>query len=117
MGIDLSSQGILTVELPPEPELGSELEIVTEVVRGGACCNVVVDFSDVDIVTSSSISKLLKLNKLLSEFGHRLILCNAAPATEGIFKITGLDVVFEFAADEPAAFALIKKINLSNIRF
>lgn len=108
MGIDLSSQGVLTVELPPEPELGTELDIVDEVVRGGACRNVVVDFSVVDIVTSSSISKLLKLNKLLCEFGHRLILCNAAPATEGIFKVTGLDVVFDFADDETAALALIK---------
>ena len=108
MGIDLSSQGILTVELPPEPELSSELEIVAEVVRGGASCDVVVNISVVYIVTSSSISKLLKLNKLLSEFGHRLILCNAAPATEGIFKVTGIDVVFEFADDVPAAFALIK---------
>ena len=54
--------------------------------------------------------KLLKLNKLLSELGHRLILCNTAPATKGIFKVTGLDVVFEFPADEPTAFALIKKL-------
>ena len=54
MGIDLSSQGILTVELPPEPELGTELEIVAEVVRGGVGCDVVVDFSVVDIVTSST---------------------------------------------------------------
>ena len=69
--------------------------------------------SVVYIVTSSSISKLLKLNELLSEFGYRLILCNASPATEGIFKITGLDVVFEFAHDHPSALALIKNLQLA----
>jgi len=117
MGIDHSSLGILTVELPPEPEMGLELKAVAEVIQNEEGCDVVVDFSNANIVTSSSISKLLRLRKLLIDRGHRLILCNAAPATEGIFEVCGLDVVFEFAADEPAAFALIKKINLSNIRF
>ena len=112
MGIEHPSHGILNVDLPPEPEMRSELEIVTEVVRDGANCDVVVDFSSVDIVTSSSISKLLKLNKLLGEFGHRLVLCNVATATEGIFKVTGLDVVFEFTADKSAAIASIKHTQL-----
>jgi anti-anti-sigma regulatory factor len=108
MGIDHPSQGILTVDLPPEPEMRSELEIVAEVVRDGTNCDVVVDFSSADIVTSSSISKLLKLNKLLGDCGHRLVLCNVATATKGIFKVAGLDVVFEFVADQPTALASIK---------
>jgi len=110
MGIDHSSLGILIVELPPEPEMGPELEAVAEVVRDEEDCDVVIDFSSADIVTSPSISKLLKLNKLMGEFGHRLVLCNVAPATKGIFKITGLDVVFEFTADKSAALALIKNL-------
>lgn len=108
MGIDHPSLGILTVDLPPEPEMGPELEIVAEVVRDGADCDVIVDFSNADIVTSSSISKLLKLNKLLAEFGHRLLLCNVSPTAKGIFKVAGLDVVFEFTADELDALAKIK---------
>jgi anti-anti-sigma factor len=108
MGIDHLSQCILTVELPPEPDVVSELEIVAEVVRGEGDCDVIVNFSGVDIVTSSSISKLLQLNKLLAEFGHRLVLCNVAPATESVFKVAGLDMVFEFATDEIAALAEIK---------
>jgi len=108
MGIDHSSQCILTVDLPPEPDVGPELEIVAEVVRGEGDCDVIVNFSGVDIVTSSSISKLLQLNKLLAELGHRLLLCNVAPATESVFKVAGLDIVFEFATDEIAALAAIK---------
>ena len=108
MGIDHSSHGILTVNLPPEPEMRSELEIVAEVVRDGAGCDVIVDFSSADIVTSSSISKLLKLNKLLGDCGHRLVLCNVATATKGIFKVAGLDAVFEFAPDQSTALASIK---------
>ena len=108
MGIDHPSQGILTVDLLPEPDLGIELETVAKVFCDEADCDVVVDFSSVDIVTSSSISKLLKLNKLLGEFGRQLVLCNVAPATKGIFKVTGLDVVFGFTADKSAALASIK---------
>ena len=108
MGIDHSSHGILTVDLPPEPEMGPELEIITKVVNERADCDVIVDFSNADIITSSSISKLLKLCKLLCDCGHRLVLCNTAPVTEGIFKVAGLDEVFEFAADKTDALASIK---------
>jgi anti-anti-sigma factor len=88
--------------------MGTELETVVNVVRDGADCDVVVDFSGVDIVTSSSISKLLKLRKLLGDSGRQLVLCKAAPATVGIFKVAGLDVVFEFIADKSSAIASIK---------
>jgi anti-anti-sigma regulatory factor len=110
MGIDNSSQGVLTVDLLPEPDMGTELETLANVVRDGADCDVVVDFSSVDIVTSSSISKLLKLRKLLGDCGHQLVFCNAAPATEGIFKVAGLDVVFEFISGKSAALASIRQV-------
>lgn len=108
MGIDHSSQGILTIDLLPEPEMGTELETAVNLVRCGGDCDVVVDFSSVDIVTSSSLSKLLKLRKLTGDCGHRLVLCNTATATKGIFSVTGLDGVFEFADDKTAALAAIK---------
>jgi anti-anti-sigma factor len=108
MGIDHSSQGILTIDLVPEPEMGAELENTINLVRRGGDCDVVVDFSSVDIVTSSSLSKLLKLRKLTGDCGHRLVLCNTATATKGIFSVTGLDGVFEFADDKTAALAAIK---------
>jgi len=110
MAIDRSSQDILTVELPPEPELGIELETVLNIVRDGAGCDVVVDFSSADIVTSSNISKLLKLYKLLGELGHRLVLCSVPSPIEDIFKIVGLNVVFEVTSDKSAAIAFIKNL-------
>ena len=109
MGIDHSSQGILTVDLLPEPDMGTELENVANIVRDGGDCDVVVDFSSVDIITSSSISKLLKLKKLLDGFGHQLILCGLINATKQIFKLAGLDQVFDFADDKPAALTAVKQ--------
>lgn len=105
MGIQNWSEEILLVDLPQEPELGDELKTTTEMVRDRGDCDVVVDFSSVDIVTSSSLSKLLRLRKLLVDCGHRLVFCNVAPATKGIFTVTGLDGIFELVDDKFFALA------------
>lgn len=105
MGIQNWSEDIILVDLPQEPQMGDELKTATEMVRDRGDCDVVVDFSEVDIVTSSSLSKLLKLHKLLVDCGHRLIFCNVAPATRGIFTVTGLDGVFELVDDKFVALA------------
>ncbi|MDI9432927.1 MAG: STAS domain-containing protein [Sedimentisphaerales bacterium] len=110
MGIQNWSEDIILVDLPQEPELGDELKTVTEVVRDRGDCEVVIDFSDVDIITSSSLSKLLKLRKLVGDCGHRLVFCSVAPATKGIFTITGLDGIFEMVDDKFVALASLQMV-------
>jgi anti-anti-sigma factor len=110
MGIQNWSEDIILVDLPQEPELGDELKTVTEVVRDRGDCEVVIDFSDVDIITSSSLSKLLKLRKLVGDCGHRLVFCSVAPATKGIFTITGLDGIFEMVVDKFVALASLQMV-------
>ena len=105
MGIQNWSEDIVLVDLPAEPQMGDELKTVTEIVRNRGDCDVVMDFSSVDIVTSSSLSKLLRLRKLLVDCGHRLVFCNVAPATKGIFTVTGLDGIFELVDDKFVALA------------
>jgi len=65
----------------------------------------VVDFSAIDIITSSSLSKFLKLRKMLMDAGHELVFCNVAPATKGIFSVTGLEGIFKIADDKFVALA------------
>ncbi|MDI6448351.1 STAS domain-containing protein [Anaerobaca lacustris] len=110
MGIQNWSEDIVLVDLPQEPELGDELKTVTEMVRDRGDCEVVVDFSEVDIITSSSLSKLLKLRKLVGDCGHRLVFCSVAPATKGIFTITGLDGIFEMVDDKFVALATLQMV-------
>lgn len=111
MGIQDWSDDVVLVDLPQEPHMGDELKTVTEIVRDRGNCEVVIDFSSVDIVTSSSLSKLLKLRKLLADCGHRLVFCNVAPATKGIFTVTGLDGVFELVDDKFVALASLQIVN------
>ena len=110
MAIQNWSENIVLVDLPQEPEMGDELKAVTEIIRDRGDCDVVVDFSLVDIVTSSSLSKLLKLRKLVGDCGHRLVFCSVAPATKGIFTVTGLDGVFELADDKFVALAGLQMV-------
>lgn len=105
MGIQDWSENTIVVDLSREPEIGNELLTVTKMVCDRGDCDVVIDFSDVDIVTSSSLSKLLKLRKMLFDSGHKLVLCSVSSATKGIFMITGLDGNFEFADDKSEVLA------------
>jgi anti-anti-sigma factor len=105
MGIQDWSQNTILVDLSGEPEMGNELVTVAEKVRDRVDCDVIMDFSGVDIVTSSSLSKLLMLRKTLSDNGHKLIFCSVSSATKGIFIITGLDGNFEFANDKSEVLA------------
>ena len=100
MGIQDWSENTILVDLSGEPEMGNELIAVMEIVRNRGDCDVVIDFSGVDIVPSSNLSRLLKLRKKLSDSGHKLVLCSVSAATKSIFMITGLDGNFEFANDK-----------------
>ena len=109
MAIQDLAGNVILVDAPAEPDLNEEIKNVTDVVRERGDCDVVIDFSHVDIVTSSSLSKLLKLRKLLIDCEHRLVLCNVAQATRGIFSVTALDGIFEMVDDQSAALASLGK--------
>jgi anti-anti-sigma regulatory factor len=111
MGIQDWSESVILVDLPAEPQMSDELKTITEMVRDRGDCDVVVDFSAVDIVTSTSLSKFLKLRKLLADCGHRLIFCNVAIATKGIFTVTGIDGIFEFVDDKFVALASLQLVS------
>ena len=110
MGIQNWSEDIILVDLPPEPQIAEELEAVTDIVRNRADCDVGIDFSSIDIIISSTLSRFLKLRKMLTDCGHQLVFCNVAPATKGVFTITGLDVVFDFVDDKFIALASLQLV-------
>ena len=109
MGIQNLSEDVLVVELPSkEPDIANELKTVNETVSNKHDCDVIIDFSGVEIITSSSISNLLILRNLLSEHERRLILCNVAVVTKCIFTVAGLNDIFEFVNDQPTALAAVQ---------
>ena len=111
MGIQNWSEHVILVNLSKEPDMGEELQTVIDVVLENTTQSVVVDFADVDIVTSSSIAKLLKLRKVLHDNNQSLIFCCVQPKTRSIFNVTGLDSVFEFMDDQFVALASLQLVN------
>ncbi len=108
MGIENLTENVVYVSLPAEPELGGELDKVSQIASEKGGCNVVVDFSEVDIITSPNLSVLLKLRKLVDSNSKRLICCGVSAMTKGIFTITGLETVFEFVDDKSAALGALE---------
>ena len=102
-------EDIILVNLPGEPQMTNELIAVMEKVRKRGDCDVVIDFSSVDIITSSSLSKLLKLRKILSDNDHKLVFCSVAMATKRIFLVTGLEKISKFADDKFMALESLRK--------
>jgi anti-anti-sigma factor len=105
MGIQDWSEDVILVNLSKEPSLSEDLKAVIEIVGKRMDCDVVVDFTDVDIITSSSLASLLKLRKALKDSSRRLVFCSVKASTRNIFTLTGLDSVFEFVDDQFTALA------------
>lgn len=105
MSIENWSEEITLVDLVKEPDMCGELQTVIGLVTSESKFNVVVDFSEVDILSSSSIAKLLKLRKVLKENGNHLVISSINPVTMRIFDMTGLNSVFDFVEDKFVALA------------
>jgi anti-anti-sigma regulatory factor len=108
MGTKKLADNILLIHLPAEPQISKELTGVNETLTDGCDCHVLVDFSRVEIITSSSISNLMILQRLARESGHKLILYNLAIPTRCIFRVVGLEKHFDFAEDKSAALAKLE---------
>jgi len=111
MGIQNLSDDIILADLHREPQMRDELKTITDVVRDRGDCDVILDFSSVDIITSPSLAMLLKLRKILADCGHRVVFCCVPAFTKGAFSVTGLDGIFEIVEDRATASAELQRTN------
>ncbi|MBN1345680.1 MAG: STAS domain-containing protein [Phycisphaerae bacterium] len=106
MPIQEWSEQILLADLQDDPLLSDDINALIETVEARPEFNVVMNFSQVSYVNSSNISKLLKLRKLVTINNHRkLKLCGISTQVWGVFLVTGLDKVFDFADDVTSGLA------------
>jgi len=64
---------------------------------------VLLNFRNVDFMSSAMLGKLITLFKKLQARSGRLILCNISPEIQEVFKITKLDKLFTILDDEQVA--------------
>ncbi|MBN2139013.1 MAG: STAS domain-containing protein [Sedimentisphaerales bacterium] len=109
MTIQYPPDNFIIVDLPSrELEIGEELKAANEAAASNPDCDVIIDFSRVEVITSSSLSNLMILHNMLTGRARRLVLCNVSVITKCVFRVAGLDEVFEFAGNKTAAAAAIR---------
>jgi len=64
---------------------------------------ILLNFGNVEYLSSAALGKLITLNKKLQTAGGKLILCNIDPQIYEVFEITKLDKVFKIMKEEQAA--------------
>src|SRR5262245_28158015 len=106
MPIEEWSDKIWLVQLDDEPPLSEGLPDVKEKSQGAKeMPAVVLDFSGVPHVNSSNLSQLLRLRKEAIGRNSKLKITGLSDELWAVFLTTGLDKVFEFAANVPTALA------------
>lgn len=71
----------------------------------GQPLRVVLDFSGVDIISSSLLGKLILLQRRIDSTGGRLRLCEMSSTVSGVFRTSNLDRLFTIDRDRAAALA------------
>lgn len=64
---------------------------------------ILLNFSNVEYLSSAALGKLITLNKKLTTAGGKLILCNIDAQIYEVFEITKLDKFFKIMKEEQAA--------------
>ncbi len=109
MTIQSWSDDILLGELQDDPVLSDDLNAIVDQLEKDGTAHVVLDFANVNYLNSSNIAKLLKLRKMLAgSDGHQLKLCGINSHVWGVFLITGLDKLFDFADNVSLGLASIQ---------
>jgi anti-anti-sigma factor len=83
-------------------------EIVAALEKCGESC-AVLHFGRVSFMSSSALGMLVRVMKKCKEYKIAMKLSNIAPEIRQVFKITGLDKLFDIQNDVPAAMAAFKK--------
>lgn len=70
--------------------------------------HVLIHFGRVDFMSSSALGMLIRVRKKCEEFKITLKLSNISPNISEVFKITGLNKVFDIRADAADAIEVFK---------
>jgi anti-anti-sigma factor len=82
-----------------DPKISEEFKELNSRLIEKSECDVVVDFSEVEVINSSNISNLLILRGFLEDHNRKLILYNVSTITKCIFVVAGLAEFFVFMDD------------------
>ena len=98
MPIEQRPDRITIARLTDDPQFTADLDSLTRVPSPKPAV-VILDFTGVRYMNSSNLARVLRLRKHLVEIDGRLVLCGMSPQIGSVFSVTGLDKIFNVAAD------------------
>lgn len=75
-------------------EVGQEL---LTIIGKYECRELIVDFADVEYITSSMVGKLIRVHRQLHRDGGKLVICNLSPTVDEILRTSNLLTYFNAA--------------------
>lgn len=108
MSIENWSDHIVVAELQDDPQFSDDMNTLLDQLEDDGNVDLVLNFAGVNYLNSSNLARLLKLRKKVLSHKHRLVLCGIETNVWGLFLVTGLDKVFDFADALPIALASIQ---------
>ncbi len=83
-------------------QIGTQLD---DLVEKQARQKILLDFSNVRLLSSSALGVLVTLQKKARQIKGRAVICGLRPELRKVFKITSLDKLFDFYDDESSGLA------------
>jgi anti-sigma B factor antagonist len=105
-----TENGVTTVcfnekKILEETVIGQIAEELNKLLESGQTTNMLLDFADVDHLSSAALGMLIILNSNVRRRGGRLKMCNIKPEIHEVFEITRLHKLFEIHDDAAKALA------------
>jgi anti-anti-sigma factor len=108
VSIESWSENVVIAQLQDDPALTDDLTALMDQSNSRTDVDMVLSFAGVNYLNSSNIAKLLKLRKKAVTNKRRLLLCAISTNVWGLFLVTGLDKIFEFADNVATALASLQ---------
>jgi anti-sigma B factor antagonist len=86
-----------------EPTIQAIAEQLFSLVDDSGKRELILNFSNVEYLSSAALGKLINLHKKLQGVQGRLAMCHVIPQIFEVFAITKLDKIFKIFPDEDAA--------------
>jgi anti-anti-sigma regulatory factor len=102
------TEQVFLIALPNRPQASSEIERATRKITAQTPRHVIIDFSQVEIISSSTISELLIIESHLHELNRKLVLCCLPEKIQALLVSVGLQSLFLVANDSLEAFEMLE---------
>lgn len=83
-------------------------QIAIALPNDGNPVRLVIDFSDVSLISSSALSKLILIQRRIGEGRGKLRLCELSPVLQQVFRTSNLDRLFSIDRDLRSSLDAIK---------